>query len=235
MFGDITSANIVGYANTDEIGASKFTLGTASFEAVGSDGLVAVKDMVKTSIDPVGYNDRETEGAMLQVWNGSAYDFFYYINDAGDNYDETGWADDTGYVTDMKVAPGTGYWYKAPAKSTFTLAGQVVNADTVTKDLPANSFQLMGNPYPTALLLANITTTIAPVGYNDRESDGVMLQVWNGSAYDFYYYINDAGDNYDETGWADDTGYVITDIVADGTKGLWAKSPKAAGKITFAK
>ena len=149
--------------------------------------------------------------------------------------DETGWADAGGYVTDSKVAPGTGYWYKAPGETTFTLAGQVSDLATITKDIPKNSFQLVGNPFPTALYLTKLTTTIPAVSYDVREDQGAALQVWNGGSYDFYWYINDAGDNMDETGWSDVGGYVMEDVAADSTKGFWINSPSAAGTITFEK
>ena len=213
----------------------KFSLGTAPFESVGADGLVKVADMVKSSAPAVSYDDMETQAAALQVWNGAAYDYYWYINDAGDNMDETGWSDFSGYVTTAKVAPGTGYWYKAPGETTFTLAGQVSDLATITKNVPQNSFQLVGNPYPTALYLTKLTTTIPAVSYDDMMEQAAALQVWNGAAYDYYWYINDAGDNMDETGWSDQSGYVKEGVAADSTKGFWINSPAAAGTITFAK
>ena len=65
-------------------------------------------------------------------------------------------------------------------------------------------------------------------------TDAPQIQVWNGTGYDMYFYINDAGDNYDETGWAGLDGYVATGVVADSTKGMWIKAPQA-GTITFNK
>lgn len=193
-----------------------------------------MKDMVVCSAEAVGYDDKDTLAPHIQVWNGVGYDLYWFINDAGDNYDETGWADMTGYVTDSEVACGTGFWYKAPAgASTFTLSGEVLDAGSVTKDVPENKFFLMGNPFPTALDLTKVTTTIPAVGYDNKDTDAAHIQVWNGVGYGLYWYINDAGDNYDETGWSDMTGYVVTDTVGDATKGLWIISPKTAGKVTF--
>ena len=229
-------STVVGYTTTPtKIGDMKFSLGTAPFESVGEDGLVKVADMVKSSALAAGYDYREEQAAALQVWDGAGYAFYWYINDAGDNMDETGWADGSGYVTEAKVAPGTGYWYKAPGETTFTLAGQVSPLATITKDIPKNSFQLVGNPFPTALYLTKLTTTIPAAGYDYREEQAAALQVWDGAGYAFYWYINDAGDNMDETGWADGSGYVKEDVAADATKGFWIVSPAAAGTITFEK
>ena len=176
-----------------------------------------------------------TDAPQIQVWNGTGYDMYFYINDAGDNYDETGWAGLDGYIATTTAACGTGYWYKVPqAASDYTLSGQVLSGATVTKNVTANHFDLIGNPYPTGLLLTKLTTTLSPGSYDTMTTQAPQLQVWNGVGYDMYFYINDAGDNYDETGWAGLDGYVATGVVADSTKGMWIKAPQA-GTITFNK
>ena len=230
------SANTVGYATTPtQIAANKFTLGTVSFEGLGEDGVVCISNLLKTTAALGGYDTMLTDAPQLQVWTGNGYALYYYINDAGDNMDESGWADGSGYIAAGTVACGTGYWYKAPGEaSTFTLPGQVLDAATVTKNITANHFDLIGNPYPTNLRLTEISSTFKPGVYDTMLTDAPQLQVWTGNGYALYYLINDAGDNMDETGWADGSGYIATGVVADPTKGMWIKSPEA-GSITFYK
>ena len=176
-----------------------------------------------------------SQAPQLQVWNGQSYDKFYYINDAGDNMDETGWADMSGYVSSAVYAPGTGFWYKAPsAASSFTMPGEVVSADSVTKEIPADSFCLMGSPYPISLSFNKMVTMLTPGGYDTMLSQAPQVQIWNGDGYDKYYYINDAGDNMDEIGWADMSGYIKEGDVCNAVNGMWIKAP-AAGTITFEK
>ena len=232
----VESQNIVGYATTpSQIAANKFTLGTASFEGLGQNAVVSISNLLTTTAAPGGYDTMITSAPQIQVWNGTGYDMYYYINDAGDNMDETGWSDGAGYIATATAACGTGYWYKVPqAASEYTLAGQVLNGATVTKNVTANHFDLIGNPYPTGLLLTKLTTTLTPGKYDTMITAAPQLQVWNGTGYDMYYYIDDAGDNMDETGWSDGAGYIATSIVADSTKGMWIKAPQA-GTITFNK
>ena len=230
------SSNIVGYATTpSQIAANKFTLGTTSFEGVGQNAVVSISNLLTTTAAPGSYDTMDTSAPQLQVWTGNGYALYYYINDAGDNMDETGWSDANGYIASTTAACGTGYWYKVPqTASDYTLSGQVLETSTVTKNITANHFDLIGNPYPTGLQLTTLTTTLAPGSYDTMDTSAPQLQVWIGSGYALYYYINDAGDNMDETGWSDANGYIATGVVADSTKGMWIKAPQA-GTITFNK
>ena len=232
----VVSSGIVGYATTPtQIAANKFTLGTASFEGLGKNAVVNIADLLTTTAQPGKYDTMGTSAPQLQVWTGNSYALYYYIDDAGDNMDETGWSDVTGYIATSTTACGTGYWYKVPQSATsYTLSGQVLDASTVTKNVTANHFDLIGNPYPTSLLLTKLDTTLSPGKYDTMGTSAPQLQVWTGSSYALYYYIDDAGDNMDETGWSDANGYIATGVVADSTKGMWIKAPQA-GTITFNK
>ena len=198
--------------------------------------------MVVPSVDAVPYKDRNTKAVQLQVWNGSGYDIYYYLSDAyvESTEDEvTGWADRNGDYTDATILPGTGYWYKFPtANSSYTLSGQVVTPESVTKNVYASKLNLVGNPYPIALNLDKVSTSVAAFPYKDRNTKALQLQVWNGTGYNIYYYLSDAyvESTEDEiTGWADRNGDAVSTTGADITAGLWAKSPNGDGTITFAK
>ena len=224
---------------------SKFTFVSPSFLTVGTD-TVRIKDIVAPiGVEPCSYDVQESEGAELQVWNGGGYDLYYYINDAfdDDNDDLTGWANEQ-EITDATIAPGSGFWYRCHKKaSNFTLSGEVSDAATITKDVYKNKFNMVGNPYPTLLDLKKVTTNIAPCSYDEQESKGVELQVWNGGGYDLYYYINDAfdDDNDDLTGWANEQEILSTPATSDVTYGFWVRmhdkdnptDKTKAGTITF--
>ena len=116
------SANIVGYATTpSQIAANKFTLGTASFEGLGQNAVVSISNLLTTTAAPGSYDTMATSAPQIQVWVGDGYAMYYYINDAGDNMDETGWSDDNGYIATGVVADSTkGMWIKAPQAGSIT-------------------------------------------------------------------------------------------------------------------
>ena len=230
----------MGYVNAPKtITAGKVSLGTSPFAKVGTD-TVAIQDMLKSSAPAVPYSKRNTDAVQLQVWNGSNYTFYYFLSDAYvEESDEEveGWAKGNGDYADAAIAPGTGYWYLVPkSDSTFNLPGQVLNADSVTKDVFATKLNLVGSPYPVVLDLKDLTTTVPAKPYSQRNTAALQLQVWNGSNYTFYYYLSDA---YDEVlddefeGWAKGNGDLVKGQVVDPSYGMWAKSPSADGKITF--
>ena len=172
-----------------------------------------------------------------------SYTLYYYVTDAyiEDTDDEvTGWANGAGDYTTATIAPGTGYWYKLPNNaSTFTLPGQVLDAESVTKDVFGNNkFNLVGNPYPMSLNLAKVKTTVTPTTFAKRRNGAVELQVWNGVGYTYYYYVTDAyvEETDDEvTGWANIAGDYVDETGADINYGLWMRSYGADGKVSFFK
>ena len=195
--------------------------------------------LVPNGVTPCSFSQRATKALQLQVWNGSAYTMYYYVTDAyieATDEEVTGWANGAGDYTDATIAPGTGYWYKYPVSaSSFTLPGQVSEAESVTKNISA-SFNLYGNPYPVTLDLSKLTTTVAACPFSQRSSKAVQLQVWNGTAYTMYYYVTDAYiESTDEevTGWANGAGDLVTTTTADVNYGFWVRSPGGAGTLTF--
>lgn len=235
----LQSRNTVGYATSQEIAANTFSLGTTPFLAVGSD-LVKVQDMlIPNGVTACPFSQRATKALQLQVWNGSAYTMYYYVSDAyieATDEEVTGWANVAGDYTDATIAPGTGYWYKYPlSASSFTLPGQVSDAASVTKNI-SDAFNLYGNPYPTVLNLSKLSTSVAACPFSQRATKAVQLQVWNGSAYTMYYYVNDAyieATDEEVTGWANVAGDLVTETTADVNYGFWVRSLGGNGTLTF--
>lgn len=235
------ASGVVGYAQSGSIAANTFSLGTSPFVAVGAD-VVKIQDMVvPTGVTAVPYSQRTTNALQLQVWNGSSYTIYYYLSDAYiESTDEevTGWANGSGDYTDATIAPGTGYWYKYPtAASSFTLSGQVSEAESVTKNV-SDAFNLYGSPYPVSLNLKKVTTTVGAVPYSQRTSKALQLQVWNGSSYTIYYYLSDAyveATDDEVEGWANGSGDYVEETGAAVNYGFWARSLNGSGTITFEK
>lgn len=234
----VESSNIVGYAKSKEIAANTFSLGTTPFTAVGSD-LVNVQDMlVPEGVVAPSFSQR-TQALQLQVWNGTDYTMYYYVNDAYiEDTDEevTGWADKGGDYTSATIAPGTGYWYKYPTSaSSFTLPGQVSNAASISKNV-SSAFNLYGNPYPTSLNLEKVVPSVTAPSFSNRTT-ALQLQVWNGTDYTMYYYVNDAyieASDEEVTGWADKGGDYVGQTSADVNYGFWVRSQGGeVGTITF--
>jgi hypothetical protein len=211
------------------------------FSAVGSD-MVKVQDLVAPNAEPCKFSERATKAVQLQVWNGVNYTMYYYVTDAyieDDDAEVTGWANNKGdYVTDT-YAPGTGYWYKYPvSESTYTLPGQVLNSDSVSKNVYASKLNLVGNPYPMSLDLTKVTTTVPACKFSERATKAVQLQVWNGVNYTMYYYVTDAyieDDDAEVTGWANNKGDFVGATGLNAAFGLWTKSPAGDGTLTFTK
>ena len=241
VFG-LESANVVGYATRAgaALDKGKFTMVTPNFCDVGSDTIKIATICTPVNVEACSYDDVDTDGAEIQVWNGAAYDLYYFINDAFDDVNEnlTGWAKDGEIVSDA-VAPGTGFWFRyAKADgANLTTSGEVPDAASIAKDVYNNKFNMTGNPYPTLLNLSKVQVEgITPCGYDDVDSEGLELQVWNGAAYDMYYYINDAFDDVDEnlTGWAKD-GEIATTVGTDVTYGFWVRKIHKGDTADFSK
>ena len=237
----IASASIVGYANSKTITANTFSLGTTPFAAVGKD-VVDVQNMMTTTAAPSTYSKRNLEAPMLQVWDGAGYKYYYYLTDAyvEETDDEvTGWANTAGDYATASIAPGTGYWYKTPKEaSNFTLPGQVLDVASVTKDVFSSKFNLIGNPYPTKLDFSKIKTNVPSQAYKDRNTKALMLQVWDGAGYKYYYWLSDAyvEETDDEIeGWANTAGDFVAATTTEINYGMWSTSPNADGKLTFFK
>lgn len=205
---------------------------------ISSDELTC--DQTVTSFDETAgdfFPGWDTDAACLQVPNGlGSYYMRYYIDDADDgagNY-VTGWADNNAMLSPVSIDLGTGVWVrgKKDTVTKFTFAGAVSDnaSETVSRATPIR-FELVANPYPTALDINSdkVTWSLATVtsfdetasdffpGWND---DAACLQVPNGlGSYTLRYFIDDADDgngNY-VTGWADNNAMLSTAIVPAGS------------------
>lgn len=253
--GAIESANTVGYNASDTVVTvnKNFVMLAPNFlntadGTISSDELTC--DQTFTSWDDAagdfvaGWLD---DAACLQVPDGfGGYLMRYYINDAEDNGNfVTGWADDTGMLNPVDIDLGTGVWVrgKKDTVTKFTFAGAVSGnaSETVSRATPIR-FELVANPYPTALDINSdkVTWTVAAItSWDDAAGDfaadwleeAACLQVPDGfGGYLLRYYIDDAEDSGNfVTGWADDTAMLNTVIVPAGS-GFWLRRCSQDGK-----
>ena len=251
----IESANTVGYNSSDTVVAvnKNFVMLAPSFlnvssGTISSDELIC--DQTTTSFDEVagdyfaGWTD---DAACLQVPDGfGGYSMRYYIDDAEDNGNfVTGWADNIGMLNPVDIDLGTGVWVrgKKDTVTKFTFAGAVSDnaSETVSRATPIR-FELVANPYPTALDIISdkVTWTLASVTSFDESAgdyfegwadEAACLQVPDGfGGYTMRYYINDAEDNGNfVTGWADNIGMLNTAVVPAGS-GFWLRRCSQDGK-----
>lgn len=211
-------------------------------------GKVDMNDLIKLSSEIIpGEFDKDFVGAPeIQVFNGTAYDMYYYISDATDDDDEplgfNCWADGDGYqLKDAdKLNLGKGFWFKSAQAGTITVLGEVkAEADAVVA-FPGNKFDIIANPFPKAFSFADVTTTGVTPGEFDADFVGASeIQVFNGTAYDMYYYISDATDSDDEpvgyNCWADGDGYILNGVNQVGAgASFWIKA-NGAGTMGFTK
>ena len=239
-FSAVTSANVVGYA-TQGIKGGKLNCVAFQFADVsGSEDFASVATLSTAGLSAGKYDTMNTDAPCIMFYNGSTYDYYYYISDAynADGNEVTAWADSNGDAVDMKKKIGTGFWLRVPESTctdgTLTTAGQVSASKTKTVDIN-QGLTLVGNPFPFAAKLSDAETTGLTAGtYDTMNTDAPCVMVYNGSTYDYYYYISDAydADGNETTGWANSNGDVVTDGITVAGEAFWVRSP-SAGKLTF--
>ena len=252
-FAELASANIVGYS-TQDVKAGQFYMVGVQLSDVGAANETAdFNTFITTTCTPGTYGDGsegwKASAPMIQVLqaNGKFYDFYYLINDADDgngNYTATGWVDSEGFniTSDAAQNLSKGFWFKSETAGSLTCAGQVSALSSFERSVPGGQFEIVANPYPTALNLDTAAISgFTPGTYGDGsegwKASAPMIQVLqaNGKFYDFYYLINDADDgngNYTATGWVDSEGFNITGTQVPVGQAFWIKSD-TAGSFTF--
>ena len=247
---EIESANTVGYASKAVVTGKYYLIGVQFNDAASATkGTIDMNDLIKLSSEftPGTYESDFAGAPEIQVLNaaGTGYDMYYYISDATDDNDDplgyNCWADIDGYqLKDAdKLSLGKGFWFKASASGTITIAGEVLSEANIVQQFPANQFSIMANPFPVDFSLANVTTTGITPGTYDADFVGASeIQVLNSSAsgYDMYYYISDATDSNDDpvgyNCWADIDGYILSGTQVGAGAAFWIKG-NAAGSLGF--
>ena len=266
----IESQNVVGYT-AQQTPANTFMLCSTPFEAVGGEGVDLNK--VYSGISAVDidweleeYTEFCNRAPQMQIWNGTGYDFAYYVSNAWfDNGTEDGafaegWCDGSGmlYVgaNSYVVTPGYSFWvrYTLDDEKNLLASGQVKSeASTSVECTEPSRFMLLGNPYAVATKL-NDDKVLTVSGltavdidweleeYTEFCNRAPQMQIWNGTGYDFAYFVSNAWyDNGTEDGafaqgWCDGSGMLL---VGDAEYsigmgyGFWVKPITSACTFTF--
>ena len=216
--GGISSQNVVGYltAETNVQAARNYLIGT-QFESAGSaTSDVFLDDLLNLSstITPGTWTDGDLtlgNAPKVMILNGSAYEYYYYIDNA--TYDEyykgeyvdyaeyehnPCWATADGIALkpyDVKMGLANGFWFRSPTTSgSLIINGQVTVSESVSMDIANAKNSLVSSPFPKTLKFANIKLTGQTVGtWTDGDltlGGAPKIMVLNGSAYEYYYYIN---------------------------------------------
>ncbi len=239
-FGEgIESQNTVGYSSTS-VAANTWYMAGVQFTDTATGTSISLQDFLKGDFEAKTFWDDELAIApMVQVFGSSGYTAYYYFNDAASGADEiTAWADMGGDAVDVTLTPGQALWFKNPtAACNVTFAGQVLAAGTKSISCTAGSYNMIANPYPTALALNSdkIDWNVEPkVFWDDELSIAPIIQVYSSSGYTAYYYFSDAASGSDEiTAWADVGGDAV-DVSIPVGGALWFKASDAS-TVTFAK
>ena len=249
-FAAVESPNIVGYTSQD-VAAGKFAMVGVQFEGVNAQPMT-IGELVKGDFLAVPNNDDAflSTANQIQHWTGSAYNKYYYLEDAwyDDGTEEgaykLGWADGYGELTADTLAPGDAAWFKATTGAcTILVAGQVYSGETEVT-CTSGKFTMVANATPVPICLNDSTKVefenLVPVANNDDQflTTATQVQEWTGSAYNKYYYISDAwyDDGSEEgaykEGWADGYGEFTSENIPVG-RGFWVKANTGTFKITF--
>ena len=222
VFGEISSANIVGYQGSNIKGGLYYML-TASFDSTKGDGTgIAVKDLVTGDIP---------YGTEMQVRRPEGdYDIYTYIDEAFDAEATDpalefvpGWADGVGDLATVKVTPGQTFWLKSETDCRVTIAGAILSDVSKTVTVNAGIFSMIGNAYPVDVNPNSIAWTGLTV------NDELQVRLDAGD-YDVYKYTDEAFDASATDpalefvpGWADGLGDLVSTSILKAGRGAWIK------------
>ena len=214
MFGDVASANVVGYAQSD---LDHFTIATPQFVEVGNTAQFDI-----TSIKPIGAGDGQV---ILNTLDGEGYGVGSYgWWDWGGS--DIGWSDGAWFIDKGVVLfdASTSFWIQNESGSIIPLqsSGQV-GQDAVT--FPLMHFTVVGNPFP----VADKLNDIVPLNAADGQ---VILNTLDSEGYgvDSYGWWDWGGS---DIGWSDGAWFIDDTIVANPGQAYWVQNEGGDGISLF--
>ena len=209
---DITSANIVGYAESAlRSGAMMIA---PQFVNIGTS-----KDIDLQSLTPTGSG--VIDQAEIKVLNSYGVGVEDYIWTSGDDVDSVNdcWAneDQDTKINDRTFAPGTGLWVYGKSGQGLRSVGEVEQVNDIVFPLCSGAIGC-GNPFPVALDLQNIIPEGSGI------IDQAEIKVLNSYGVGVEDYIWTSGDDVDSVNdcWAnEDQDTKITGRMVLPGEGLW--------------
>jgi hypothetical protein len=195
----VDSDNIVGYQSHATVGGN-FNMPAVQWNAVGG-GNVAISNLFSdTSMLTQGGSVFDADS--IKVWNpvDSGYtQYFLYNDEAGYNPEWDGMWMKSGQTepTGDTLAAGTPFWLllQGGVNTNMVSSGEVPSVAQFTFNITKGNFNMIANPYPTALPINGtnfvIDATKAIQGGSVFDADSV--KVWNpvDSGYAQYFLYND--------------------------------------------
>ena len=178
----------------------------------------------------------------MRIWNGNGYDYYGWSGTAGTDVLEDPDLDKKWLNSDMEevvdsIAASGGFWIKTTESSgTITISGEVPSEATTTVPLSAG-FNLVANPYPGDVLVAEFGQLASTMSGPDEEGTFTTeLRTWNGNGYDYFGWSGTAGTDVLEdpdldNKWLNSDMEKTTDKVLFG-HAVWIKAGES-GSITF--
>ena len=183
------------------------------------------------------WRDR-SKGPMLEVYNGTGYDIYYFVSAELSGTGSAAWMNDSQQdASNVYLHPGEAFWFCDKALGTATgslvVKGGVKTGATATVDIDANTLQTGTNPFPMSVKIKDIGCSLTPFSGKWRNrATGIILEVWNGTGYDMYYYVSADLSGTESAAWVDDNQSVATaELPAGGA--FWLKTTGETGTLTF--
>ena len=175
---------------------------------------------------------QRANASQIQVYDPatSGYTIYFYTSGTGG----TGWRKSPAAPTTLPVKVGSGVWLKVAAATdaSITIAGQVRSAETTTVNVgDAGIWQVVSNPYPTALTVGKLTTAGLTATTFAQRANASQIQVYDPttSGYSIYFYTSGTGG----TAWRKSPAApAATEVICPAGGAFWVKAT-SAGSLTF--
>ena len=204
----ISSANVVGYQNTEMVNAYGYNFIAPTFKDVASG--TATYDL--QNIKLVGSAVGDGASDFIEIWDdaGAMTDVQYFYVTEAQGYDHDGWVTemmgDT-YVSNVALSLGQGFYLYIGSGDDVEVqyAGEVMKGNLTSPEFPYG-YNIAGNATPAEINLQQIQLLGSAVG--DGASD--FIEVWDdtGSMTDVQYFYVTEAQGYDHDGW-------VTEMMGD--------------------
>ena len=240
VFADVTSANIVGYAEQSVDGVAGSIMITPNFLNVGDNDYITLNDITVS-----GYTANQSGAIHVKVLNAGGgteedetwgtKDFRWYDNSISGKGDKVGWYNKGGNTKvdakSIKFYRGDALWVTRKAGFSLQISGQVYTADKMTCSIDGVAGSIgIGNPYHDTIDLYDIVVK----GYTSNQSGAIHVKVLNAGGgteedetwgtKDFRWYDNSISGKGDKVGWYNKGGNTKIEkgqVTFPAGQGLW--------------
>jgi len=236
----VSSANVVGYVQTETPAAGSFNIVSLVQFSNGSN-TVHIQDAIG-NMDVLNASAAWNNADKLITWNGGYLKYGLYQPASGDAYwmaSGAGWSIPAlASAADVELKRGEGVWYltgTGGSSTNITVSGDVFLDDTFNVDL-VGTLTLLSYPYSSDINLTNMVVSNATASATWVDADKVI--VWNGGYVKYGLYQPASGDAYwmaSGAGWSIPALASPADVSVGLGQGFWYQAPAGAKTISFIK